>query len=137
MTWLGEHDQESDMAFYATSPLDNVAGPGICRCEYGGFLLSYPPLRLRDVWGDPEYDWTRTPAERLLAAAVDYSEEEHVVYCAKHPPRAGLKQYAARMHRRIVYIPAGTLSARTLQKVRVLHILDGKNKRSIAPNYVW
>ncbi|NVM57336.1 MAG: hypothetical protein HWN51_04380, partial [Desulfobacterales bacterium] len=26
MTWLGEHDQESDMAFYATDPADHVVG---------------------------------------------------------------------------------------------------------------
>jgi len=40
MTWHGEHEQESDMAFYATDPADNIVGPGICRCEYGGYLLS-------------------------------------------------------------------------------------------------
>lgn len=137
MTWLGEHDQESDMAFYATSPLDNVAGPGICRVEYGGFLLSYPPLRLRDVWGDPEYRWARTPAERLLAAGIDYSEEAFVVYCAPRPPRGFLRQYAARAGRRIVYVPSGTLSPVTRGKLRVMHVLDGKNKRSYAKEYIW
>ena len=55
MTWLGEHDQESDMALYATQPADNVVGPGICRSEYGGFLLSYPPRRMYDVWQDEDY----------------------------------------------------------------------------------
>ncbi len=34
-TWIGEHAQESDMAFYATDLRDNVVGPGISRCEYG------------------------------------------------------------------------------------------------------
>jgi len=37
-TWLGEHSQESDMAFYATSMYDNAVGPGISRCEYGGLF---------------------------------------------------------------------------------------------------
>src|SRR5690606_1254589 len=42
-TWLGEHSQESDMAFYATPMTANLVGPGISRCEYGGFMMSYPP----------------------------------------------------------------------------------------------
>ena len=34
-TWLGEHQNESDMAFYSTFPFDNLVGPGIGRGEYG------------------------------------------------------------------------------------------------------
>ena len=30
-TWLGEHQNESDMAFYSTFPFDNLVGPGIGR----------------------------------------------------------------------------------------------------------
>jgi len=30
-TWLGENQNESDMAFYSTFPFDNLAGPGIGR----------------------------------------------------------------------------------------------------------
>ena len=41
-TWLGEHQNESDMAFYSTLPFDNLVGPGIGRGEYGGFLMSLP-----------------------------------------------------------------------------------------------
>ena len=70
MTWLGEHDQESDMALYATQPADNVVGPGICRSEYGGFLLSYPPRRMYDVWQDEDYSFARGKAEVLLLAGI-------------------------------------------------------------------
>ena len=42
MTWLGEHSQESDMAFYSTDPYEQLVGPGIPRAEYGGFLF---PIR--------------------------------------------------------------------------------------------
>jgi hypothetical protein len=85
-TWLGEHNQESDMAFYATPPAENIVGPGICRCEYGGFMLSYPPRRLADVWSDPDYRFAATKAEVLLLAALDYSKERQVVYAAARPP---------------------------------------------------
>ena len=54
-TWLGEHGQESDMAFYATPLGESVVGPGISECTYGGFLMTMPPGRLFDVWRDPDY----------------------------------------------------------------------------------
>ena len=71
MSWLGEHEQESDMALYATDPLQQVVGPGICRATYGGFLLTSPPGRLFDVWRDPDYRGTASKPEVLLMAAVD------------------------------------------------------------------
>jgi hypothetical protein len=137
MTWLGEHEQESDMAFYATDPAENIAGPGICRCEYGGFLLSYPPRRMVDVWPDPDYHAAANRAELLLMAALDYSIEKHVVYVAARPPRSIFKQMAARLDRKIVYIPISSLSPHKLKKIRILHILSGKDKRDIAGDYVW
>jgi hypothetical protein len=137
MTWHGEHEQESDMAFYATDPADNVVGPGICRCEYGGFLLSYPPLRMVDVWKDPEYRWFERKSEKLLVAALDYSLEKYVVYVAASPPRSYLKGLASRMGRQIVYVPIGTLSPVTLKRIRVFHVLFGHDKRATARDYIW
>jgi len=137
MTWHGEHDQESDMAFYATDPADNIVGPGICRCEYGGFLMSYPPLRMVDVWTDPEYRWFQSKPEKLLIAALDYSLEKYVVYVAARPPRSYMKVFAARMGRQIVYVPIGTLSPVMRKKIRVFHVLFGHDKRPIARDYIW
>jgi len=137
MTWLGEHDQESDMAFYAGDPAENVVGPGICRCEYGGFLLAYPPRRMLDVWHDPDYQGLASKAEVLLMAALDYSLEKHVVYVAARPPRSIFRQLAARVGRKIVYIPLGSLSPLKLKQLRILHILAGKDKREIAKDYIW
>ena len=137
MTWLGEHDQESDMAFYATDPSEHIVGPGISRCVYGGFVMTFPPLRLADVWGDPEYAWARNKAERLLLAGLEYSMEKHVIYVAPSPPRSFIKQVAGRWGKRIVYIPLGQLSPVKLKKIRTLHILAGKDKREIAKDYIW
>ncbi len=137
MTWLGEHDQESDMAFYSTSPVDNVVGPGICRCEYGGFLLAYPPRRMYDVWHDPDYAFARGKHEILLLAALDYSQESHLLYAAPKPPRSIFRQLAARMGKKIVYLPLGSLSPVKLKRLRVLHILYGHDKREIAKDYIW
>ncbi|MBW1774554.1 MAG: hypothetical protein JRJ82_16940, partial [Deltaproteobacteria bacterium] len=86
VTWLGEHSQESDMAFYATPAGEVMDGPGISRCQYGGFMLTYPPLRVYDIWKDPFFDAARNKPERLLMAAIDYCLEKNVVYVAADPP---------------------------------------------------
>ncbi len=136
-TWLGEHSQESDMAFYATPLAQNVVGPGISRCEYGGFLMSYPPRRMFDVWSDPDYQDLRTKAEVLLVAAIDYAVKPVVVYVAATPPRSQIKSFAKRFGKKIVFIPIGQLSPITLAKLRIFHVLDGHDKRDIAGEYIY
>jgi len=137
MTWHGEHNQESDMAFYATDPTEQVVGPGIMRATYGGFMMTMPPGRLFDVWGDADYREAREKAEVLLMAAIDYSLEKIVVQVGKAAPSDRLRQYAARQAKRLVHIPIGSLSVAALKKIRVLHILAGHDKRAIARDYIW
>jgi hypothetical protein len=137
LTWLGEHGQESDMAFYATAPERAIVGPGICRVTYGGFLLSYPPGRLGDVWTDGDYRFAETKSEVLLLAALDYSRERVVIHVAPRPPRAVFHEIAARLARKILHLPIGTLSPSTLRKIRVMHVLSGHAKREIARDYLW
>ena len=136
-TWLGENQNESDMAFYSTVPFDNLVGPGIGRAEYGGFLMSLPPRRMYDVWQDVDYEFAESKAERLLLAALDYSIHHYVVYVAAKPPRTIFKTIAARVDRTIIYIPIGQLSPVSLKKIRVVHVLDGYDKRQIAKDYLW
>jgi hypothetical protein len=136
-TWLGEHQNESDMAFYSTQPFEHLIGPGIGRAEYGGFLMSLPARRMYDVWADPDYDFAETKAERLLLAGLDYSIEKYVVYVAAKPPRSVFRNVAARFGRTIVYIPIGQLSPVTMKKLRVVHVLDGYDKRDSAKEYIW
>jgi hypothetical protein len=136
-TWLGEHSQESDMAFYSTNPQDQLVGPGITRAEYGGFLLSYPPRRMLDVWHDPDYWFAESKPETLLLAALDYTLEKFVVYVAARPPRSIFRTIGARLGRKIVYVPIGQLSPISLKKIRVVHVLDGHDKRTIAKDYIW
>jgi hypothetical protein len=136
-TWLGESQNESDMAFYSTFPFDNLVGPGIGRAEYGGFLLSLPPRRMVDVWQDPDYEFAESKSERLLLAALDYSVQRYVVYVAAKPPRSIFKTIASRAGRTVVYIPIGQLSPVSLKKIRVAHVLDGYDKRESAKEYLW
>ncbi len=137
MTWLGEHDQESDMAFYATDPNDRVVAPGIRKAVYGGFMMSMPPGRLYDVFYDPAYHVAANYAERLLLAAIDYSLEKFVVYAAPKPPRPFFQVIAGRYGKRILYISLKQLSPVMLQKIRTFHILADKNTRQYAKDHIW
>ena len=136
VTWLGEHDQESDMAFYSTPAGEVMDGPGISRCQYGGFMLSYPPMRVYDVWKDDFFSGARNKPERLLMAAIDYCLEKHVVYVAAAPPTGWCRSIAERYGKNIIYIPIGTIPPATLKKIRKFHVLDGHQVRDYAAQYI-
>ncbi len=136
MTWLGEHSQESDMAFYSTPPGRDVVGPGISRMEHGGFVLSYPPLRMYDVWKDPTFTFAPTRHERLLVAGIAYSEKPGIVYAARKPPASRWKKLAKSMGRRVVYIPLGSLNPIHVSKMRTFHMLKNKGVRNYANEYL-
>lgn len=136
VTWLGEHNQESDMAFYSTPAGEVVVGPGISRCQYGGFMLTFPPLRVYDIWKDPFFDFARNKPERLLLAALDYSLERHVVYVSSSPPSSLCRTFASRLRKQIIYLPIGIFSPVTLKKIRQFHVLDGHPVRSYAAEYI-
>ena len=136
-TWLGEHQNESDMAFYSTPPFDHLVGPGIGRAEYGGFLMALPPRRMIDVWSDADYDFAQSKPERLLLAGLDYSTQRYVVYVAAKPPRSIFRSIAGHLNRRIVYIPIGALNPAKLKKIRVVHVLDSYERRDQAKEFIW
>jgi hypothetical protein len=136
VTWLGEHDQESDMSFYSTPAGDVMDGPGISKCQYGGFMLTYPPMRVFDIWRDTFFDFARNKPERLLMAAIDYSEERHIVCVAADPPSGWCQSMAAKLGKKIIYLPIGIFSPVTLKKIRNFHVLDGHHVRKYASQYV-
>lgn len=136
MTWQGEHEQESDMALYATPPSIHVVGPGIGRAEYGGFLMTYPPGRMFRVFEDSYFDEAESKGERLLLAGIDYSVERWIIFIGKKPPRARIARRARRMGKQVMYLPIGQLSPVTLRELRVFHVLDGREVRGYAKDYV-
>jgi hypothetical protein len=89
-----------------------------------------------DIWKDAFFDMARTKPERLLMAAIDYSVEKNVVYVAADPPTGWCRSMAARLGKRIVYIPRGTFSPVTLKKIRQFHVLDGHHVRRYAKDYI-
>ena len=100
-------------------------------------MMSFPPRRLLNVWTDPDYGECRTKAEVLLMAAIDYAVQPLITYVAAKPPRSAIKSYARRFGKKVVYLPIGQLSPITLNKLRVFHVFDGKERREIAGDYIF
>ena len=99
-------------------------------------MLTYPPLRVYDIWKDPFFDAARNKPERLLMAAIDYSVEKHVVYVAADPPSGWCQSMAAGLGKKIIYLPIGIFSPVTLKKIRQFHVLDGYHVRRYARHYI-
>ncbi|MEQ9365407.1 MAG: hypothetical protein RIF32_14265 [Leptospirales bacterium] len=137
VVWWGEHSEESDMAFYATQPGKRITGPGICQSRYGGLMMTYPPGRLHDIWNDPDYRSLTSPADRLLAAAIEYNEKKAVVHLAERPPARRLVRLAARFGQKVVHIPLSTINPVLLARIRRFHVLDSRDRRDEAGDYIF
>ena len=140
LTWWAEHDNESDMAFYATNPGDYLIGPGISHLEIGGLLTIFPAPHLREIFRtftNYEYRDTLNKAERLLKAGILYSKERYIVYIAEEPPRKYFYSLAGVKSREIVFIPLNNFSQDSLKTIKHVHVLAGKDKRKIAHKYIF
>lgn len=138
--WYAEHDKESNLALYTTSPGDYLIGPGISHVEVGGVLSIYPPTFLHEVFReymDFQYEDCRNKAERLLKAAILNSKEKYVVYIAKQPPRKYFYSMAGVKHREIVFFPLNNFNRDSLKTIKHIHLLAGHEKRKVAHKYIF
>jgi hypothetical protein len=99
-------------------------------------MLTYPPMRVYDIWQDPFFDVAHSKPERLLLAAIDYCEESQVVYIAATPPRSWCYSVAGRYRKKLIYLPLGMFSPVFVKKIRNFHVLDGHHVREYANHYV-
>ncbi len=136
-TWTRELPSDVERAFYATYPFDHKIGPDIFQAEYGGFFASYNLPGLYPIWEDPYFTHASTPAELLLLAAIEYSNEKFILYIAHEPPLSYLKRIATQMGHQVVYIPFSDLSPVMVKKIRTFHVLTARDARDFVEDYVW
>jgi hypothetical protein len=136
VTLYAEHQNESDISFCADPLGEHVVGPGICQTFFRGILSVFPACRIPDVWTNPTIEEYPTTAEKLLAAAIFYSDERYIAYIAPDPPPSYLRQLAGYNRREIIYLPIFTFSRKMLRKIRRFHILDGHHVRAFAADYI-
>jgi hypothetical protein len=135
-TWFAEHQNESTLAFFATDYLQQIVGPGIGSATYGGALFLFPPVSFPDIWADEGLDFAETLEERLLAAACRQSRCARIALLSAYPPGAGWRRLARRFRKKWVHIPLGQFSAQTLEQLRVVHVLNGREVRSYAAQFI-
>jgi hypothetical protein len=135
-TWYAEHAEESTLAFYATDPMKNLVGPGIAQAQYGGAMFIFPPRSIPDVWVDKRFEFTDTLEERLLAAAFLHSRDRHVAVVSPRIPPAAWRRLARKYGRKIVHLPLKRFSGQLLDRLRTFHVLNGKQIRSYAADYI-
>ncbi|MBT4864354.1 MAG: hypothetical protein HON53_04425 [Planctomycetaceae bacterium] len=134
--WHAEHKEESTLSLFATDFTENMVGPGIAMATYGGAMLLFPPRPIHDIWHDPQFDFTDTLEERLLAAACYHSNERHIALLSHAPPGAGWRRLASRHNKKLVHIPLSRFSQQTVQQLRMFHVLNGQQIRSFAAHFI-
>ena len=135
-TWYAEHAEESTLAFYGTDPMKNFVGPGIAQAEYGGAMFLFPPRPIPDLWEDPRLDFADTLEERLIAGAFLHSRERHVAIVCPKPPPASWRRLARRHGKKIVHLPLGRFGGQLVERLRRFHVLNGKQVRSYAADFI-
>jgi hypothetical protein len=135
-TWFAEHKDESTLAFYATDFQSQPVGPGICLAHYGGAMFIYPPVMIPDIWSDPRLDFASTLEERLISAACLYSTCRHVALLSPAPPGQAWKKIAKHYGKTLVHLPLSKFGDSTVQQLRMVHVLNGKEVRSYASNFI-
>jgi hypothetical protein len=135
-TWFAEHPNESTLAFYATNFLDEPIGPGICMATYGGAMFIFPPISIPDIWTDRDLDFAETLEERLISAACIYSRCRHIALVSPGPPGIAWKRLAKHFGKTLVHLPLGRFSDSTVQQLRMVHVLNGKQVRSYAAHFI-
>ncbi len=135
-TWFAEHQNESTLAFFATNFVQELVGPGIGLATYGGALFLFPPVAIPDVWLDPRLDFTETLEERLLAAACLHSQSPQIALLSALPPGAGWRRLARRFRKRWIHVPLAQFSDSTVQQLRMVHVLNGRQVRSYAAHFI-
>jgi len=135
-TWYAEHSEESTLTFYATDPFDQLIGPGIARCTYGGLSLLFPPRPVPDVFQLKTDIELKNCAARLTFGALLFSKEKVIAFVAEHRPNTLQHAMARAFKKRLIWIPLSTFSNETLRKLRRFHILNGKDVRSWATRFI-
>ncbi len=136
-TWYAEHNEESTLTFYSTDPFDNMIGPGIARSYYGGLSLLFPPRPIPNIFEmELSYGRPLSLAERLVFGALLFSNERRVGLVSHKKPSGSLTKIASHFKKRLVWIPMAGYSAETLKKLRMFHVLNGKEVRSWAGRFI-
>ena len=72
----------------------------------------------------------------MLAAACMHCEERHVVVVSPCPLKADWRRLARDFGKRLVHLPLSRFAGRTVDRLRIVHVLNGKEVRSYASAFI-
>jgi len=135
-TWFAEHQNESTLAFFASDFSQEMVGPGIALASYGGALFLFPPVLIPDIWTDARLDVAEDLEERLIAAGCLHSQQRHIALLSPKAPGSRWRRIARHFRRQLVHIPLSKFNDATVQQLRMVHVLNGKQVRSFAEHFI-
>ena len=135
-TWFAEHQNESTLAFFATDFTQQPVGPGICLANYGGAMFLFPPVAIPDIWQDPRLEFATTLEEQLIGAACLHAKSPHIALLSPKAPGYAWKQIAKKFKKKLIHLPLSRFSDETVQQLRMVHVLNGKEVRSYAADFI-
>jgi hypothetical protein len=136
VTWIAEHQDESTLALFATDFHEEMVGPGIGMATYGGAMFLFPPRPVPEIWTDRRFDFATTLEERLLAAGCCYSHEKHIALLSAAPPGIAWKRIAKKYGKKLIHVPLNRFSQATVQQLRLVHVLNGRQVRGYAADFI-
>jgi len=135
-TWYAEHNDESTLTFFATDPFEDLIGPGVARCTYGGLAMLFPPRSVPNVFPAANAMGVRGCTAQLTVGSMFFSKEKNIAYVAASSPNLYLRTLSRRLKKHLVWIPLSTFSTETLTRLRRFHVLNGKKVRSWASRFI-
>jgi len=99
-------------------------------------LFLYPPVSIKDIWSDIQLDFTTTLEERLIAAACLHSRGKEIALLSALPPGNGFRKLAKRYGKHFVHVPLSSFGDESIQQLRRVHVLNGKEVRSYAEEFI-
>jgi len=72
----------------------------------------------------------------LIAAALYHSREKHIALMSHLPPGAGWRRLARKYKKKIVHVPLSRFGTATIEKLRMFHVLNGRQVRSYAAHFI-
>ena len=137
MVWSAEHNEESTLTFFGTDPFENMIGPGIAECSYGGLSLIFPPKPILDPFrflkNNPSY---KTLSEKIIWATCKFSRENNIAVLSKRKPGLRYERIAQKFGKKLVWVSFQKFNQEKLERVRKFHVLNGKEIRSIASRFI-
>ena len=136
-TWYAEHDEESTLAFFATDFSKELVGPGIALATYGGALFLFPPVAIPDIWRDPGARLHRDARRATAGGGLPLQRLPAHRPAVRRPARRRLAEAGAAVSARSgSTCRCSQFSDATIQQLRMVHVLNGREVRSYAADFI-